>query len=137
MSRSKNQSLFYQTAESVCRRDEIYLLILSRGLHRIRDAGYAGDAGHCEIEAEHLHNLPEYLAQGDTAPHAYYFVKQRPFYLNRIDMTSEANRLLLDIYEPLWRELEELIPIFGTPWEQEWLSLKASRDATSKEKKDT
>ena len=120
----EKRSLFYNVAEGTCRRDEIYSYILSRGLHRIRDAAFSGDAKHCEIEAEHLHNIPTYIAGGDDAQHAYYYVVERPYYLKHIDQSSEANRWLLDTYEPLWKELEGLIPIRGTSWEKEWIEQK-------------
>ncbi len=119
-----NRSFFYQNSEATCRRDEIYLYILNHGLHRIRDAAREGDYRHCEVEAEHLHNLPAYIAEGEGAHHGYYFVKQRPHYLDSIDRTHQSNLYLLETYEPLWDELEGLIPWEGSPWETEWRKAK-------------
>jgi hypothetical protein len=93
---------------------------------RIRGAGYNGDHRHCEIEAEHLHNIPAYIADGDAAHHLYYLTKEVPFYLSRVNLTIAACNELVRWYAPLWTELESLVPVQGSPWEQEWLELKTS-----------
>ncbi|HEY2589888.1 MAG TPA: hypothetical protein VGI81_29355, partial [Tepidisphaeraceae bacterium] len=110
---------------NLSRRNELYLRILNLGLLRIRGAAYDGGHQHCEIEADHLHNIPSYIAGGDAAHHLYYLAKEIPYYLDRIDRTVAANVDLLRWYAPLWRELETLVPVEGSPWERDWRELKA------------
>jgi len=65
------QTWFPQIDPNVTRRNEIYLSILARGLLSIRGAGYHGQHRLCEIEADHLHNIPWYIAGGETAHRLY------------------------------------------------------------------
>ena len=116
---------FYTRDPNLLRRNELYLLILKWGLHRIRDAGHAGDHRHCDVEADHLHNVPSYVGGGDAANHLYYLTKEVPFYISKIDQDGAANVRLLAMYSPLWRELETLVPVQGSPWENDWRALKA------------
>ena len=117
-------SNLFKLSDRLTRRDEIYLTILNLGLHRIRGAASRGDFKHCEIESDHLHNLPRYVAEGEDAQHAYYYVKERPYYLHRVDQASVENEHLLETYQKLWAELEGLIPIWGTSWEKDWIEQK-------------
>ena len=105
--------------------NEVYLRILNPGLLRIRGAGYNGDHQHREIESDHLHNIPSYIAGGDAATHLYYLTKEAPLYLAKIDRTVAANLVMLRMYAPLWRELKTLVPVEGLPWEKEWRELRA------------
>ena len=120
------QSAFYVRDPALLRRNEVYLEILKLGLMRIRGAGYHGDHRHCEIEANHLHNVPSYIAGGDAANHLYYLAKEVPFYLKQVDLKVASCTELVQSYVPLWTELELLVPVKGSPWEQEWLGLKAA-----------
>jgi hypothetical protein len=110
---------------ALLRRNELYLGILQLGLIGIRGDFHRGDQRYCEIEADHLHNVPEYIAGGDAANHLYYLVKEVPLYLTRVDLKIEARMNLVRWYVPLWIELESLIPIEGSPWRDEWLRMKA------------
>jgi len=121
----KDKTYFPKIDPSVSRRDEIYLWILARGLDRIRGAASQGDHRHCEIEADHLHNIPSYIACGDSANHLYYLTKEVPFYLQQIDLKNEGNQWLLGWYISVWQELEGLIPIDGSPWAEEWRVMKS------------
>ena len=118
------QDLFYTKDPSVSRRDEIYLQILNHGLHHIRGAASNGDFKHCEIESDHLHNIPSYVAGGDAANHLYYLTKEIPFYLKQTDLSNEGNQFYINMYIPLWIELEGLVPIEGSPWASEWQAIK-------------
>ena len=102
------------------------MCILARGIDRIRGAASRGNARHCEIESDHLHNIPSYIVSGDTANHLYYLAKEVPFYLQQANMKDEGNWLLLDFYIPWWQELEVLIPIDGSPWSEEWRAMKSA-----------
>ena len=119
------QSTFYTRDPGLLRRNEVYLEILKLGLHRIRAASRRGDHRQCEIEAHHLHNIPAYIAGGDNAFHLFYLTKEVPLYLQRIDLKVEGTMELMREYVLLWTELESLVPVRGSPWEKEWLALKA------------
>jgi catechol 2,3-dioxygenase-like lactoylglutathione lyase family enzyme len=117
------EALFYTRDAALHRRNEIYLRILYLGLIRIRAAG---DQRHSEVEADHLHNIPSYVAGGDAAHHLYYLRHEVPYYCWKTDKTVEENVAQLKMYAPLWRELETLVPVEGSPWAAEWRDLKAS-----------
>lgn len=119
-------SFFARKEHCLSRRNEIYLNILDRGLHCIRDFANDGNFRHCAIESDHLHNIPRYIAEGDEANHLYYLAKEVPFYLEQIDQTHEWLGDQLRQYVAWWRELEALIPIEGSPWEKDWRALKAA-----------
>ena len=42
-----------------------------------------------------------------------------------VDRKVAACTDLVSMYVPLWRELETLVPVAGSPWEEEWRELKA------------
>lgn len=111
-----DDDLFFSTAETLSRRNEIYLKLLEIGLLQIRDAARAGDTKRCEIESEHLHNIPTLIACGDAAHHGYYWTKERPWYIECLRHVA-TNQSTLAYCERLWGELESLIPLKGTPWE--------------------
>lgn len=117
--------MFFDRDPALLRRSEVYLKILEFGLIYIRAAGHRGEHRYCEIEADHLHNVPSYIACGDAAQHLYYLAKEVPLYLKRVDVKIEAQRDLLRWYVPLWTELESLVPLDGSPWKDDWLEMKA------------
>jgi hypothetical protein len=133
---------FCPRGPGLLRRNELYLEILKLGLSRIRGTGYHGDHRYCEIEADHLHNIPGYVAGGDGANHLYYLTKEVRWYLSRLDLKIAACSDLVWRYVPLWQELETRVPVEGSPWEQEWRAIKAGGwnyglppDETAREKK--
>ena len=128
-------NIFRQLSEKHTRRDEIYLTILNLGLHRIRGAASQGDFRHCELESDHLHNIPRYLAEPETAQHGYYYLCERALYLKRVDRAREENQSQLATYEKLWAELEGLIPFKGTPWENDWKKLQKDKIKAKMEEK--
>ena len=91
-------------------RDEVYRDILHFGLLHIRNAGYSGDARSCEIEADHLHDLPSLIGEENELRHQYYYDQERTLYLERMavqDSTgAERARFTLERYCDLWAELE-------------------------------
>jgi hypothetical protein len=95
-------------------RDEVYLDILKWGLLHIRNAGCSGDARTCEIESDHLHNLPSLIGERNELRHRYYFDDERALYLERItaqDSTAvELASFTMARYRELWAELAA-----GTP----------------------
>lgn len=74
--------------------------ILTTGLLRIRSLAWSGDAKRCAIEADHIHNLPHLLIQGDSDGLAYYWEVERTSYIDQ----SEPDQLRM--WEPLWQRLQ-------------------------------
>ncbi len=93
-------------------RDEVYVDILTFGLIHIRNAAYSGDARACEIEADHLHNLPSLIGETNELRHQYYYEKERTLYLERaagLDASAaERAAFTMNRYRSLWAELEAI-----------------------------
>lgn len=85
----------------------ILLKILSEGLLRIRAS--ADDAERCFDEADHLHNLPNLLADYSPELLDFYWDVERPSYIARTPRTD------LDRFERLWEELARARGDDGTP----------------------
>ena len=96
------------------KRDQIYIRILEHGLLRLRDAGLLGMTEYCAIEAEHLHNLPSLIGEANERRHEYYFEKERPYYLERVNRSVPGFDLTLRRYEECWQELRDLTKQSGT-----------------------
>jgi hypothetical protein len=86
------------------------LIRIRWGLLAIREAAYAGKPKVCEIEADHIHNLPSLLDEPNEARHHYYIAQERPYYLKRLgqladpDYADERKRF----YEQPWKVLAAL-----------------------------
>jgi len=95
-------------------RNELYLHILEFGLLNIRAAAFFENTRLCEIEADHLHNIPSLIDEGSEFRHEYYFDKERALYLERLKTLkgpdkpkSDMHRFVLGRYMDLWTELRK------------------------------
>ena len=88
--------------------EQIYLKILHFGLIRIRDAAHCGHVAYCEIEADHLHNLPSLISEPNEARHVYYLDSERTYYQERVDRSLPGLDFTLARYADLWNRLDEL-----------------------------
>lgn len=77
--------------------------ILQMGILRIRASGWAGDANRCAIEADHIHNLPDILANFSFDRLKYYWEFERPYFLRRSE--AEGAR----VFETWWGKLESCL----------------------------
>jgi hypothetical protein len=84
---------------------EILTDILTTGLLRIRALGWSGDANRCAIESDHIHNIPDLLANYSPERLVYYWEIERPCY---IEQTPPPN---LAVWQPLWQRLSEFVPV--------------------------
>jgi hypothetical protein len=89
-------------------RDGIYAQILRHGLLRIRDSAALGYVKYCEVESEHLHNIPSLIGETNKKRHEYYFDKERAYYLERVDPSIPSLDFTLCRYEELWARLKQL-----------------------------
>jgi hypothetical protein len=78
---------------------EVLLEIIYWGLLRIRTYS---NARRSQVEADHLHNLPELLTKYSPANLDYYWTVERPIYIAR-SMDASHN-------EPMWERLAKLLP---------------------------
>lgn len=79
------------------------LAILTEGLLRCRQAGWANDPGRCAVEADHLHNLPSLLREYSPDLLRYYWDVERPAYIRAVD----ASGIGTAGFEHLWEQLRE------------------------------
>ena len=93
--------------------NKVYLAILHYGLINIRDAAYQNNTHLCEIEADHLHNLPKLVFEEDLFQHKYYFEKEKELYLERINNFHPVNGSVFSFtlcrYKELWKQLEIIL----------------------------
>ena len=75
------------------------LRILELGLLRIRATALAGDSEQCEVEADHLHNLPQLLISFKQDLLVYYLTVERPTFATRSRKDTKN-------FESLWQELD-------------------------------
>jgi hypothetical protein len=80
----------------------ILLDILRIGLLRIRAYGNSGLAEACNVEADHLHNLPVLIQTLRWEELLYYYNVERPAFLN----VAPSN---VDEFQLLWDQLGRLI----------------------------
>jgi hypothetical protein len=100
----------WRSEQIMSERDQIYIQILGHGLQRLRDSALLGMIEYCAIEAEHLHNLPSLIGESNERRHEYYFEKERPFYLERVDRSVPGIEFTLRRYEECWQKLQVLLP---------------------------
>ncbi len=60
-----------------------------------RAAGWSGDAKRAALEADHVHNLPDVLANNADDKHKlwYYFHVERPSYMSRVRTLAASGQL--------------------------------------------
>ena len=91
-------------------RQQAYAEILRWGLLAIREAAYAGKIRVCEIEADHVHNLPSLLDEPNEARHHCYIRQERSYYLERLSQLADAEYVAerKRLYEQPWKVLAAL-----------------------------
>jgi hypothetical protein len=77
----------------------ILLDILRHGLLACRAAGWRGDPDGCAIQADHLHNLPDLMADYSVEKLRYYWEVERPAFA--VDCPREER----DWWDRQWERL--------------------------------
>jgi hypothetical protein len=87
-----------------------YAEILEWGLLAIREAARAGKTKVCEIEADHIHNLPSLFHEANEARHHCYIVPERQGYIARLAEHGDAEYAeeQLGLYKDPWKVLMTL-----------------------------
>jgi len=86
-------------------RERAYLDILHHGLVWVRNFAHAGQTRLCQIEADHLHNIPTLLGETDERRHAFYVLQERGLYLERLRQlgaTEYLKQVAIWYSEPWW-----------------------------------
>ncbi len=81
---------------------EVILSILQNGLLRVRALAWQGQADLCGVESDHIHNLPDLLADYKPEKLHYYWNVERPEYIRHVGDQ-------LDGWEELWQQLGDQI----------------------------
>jgi hypothetical protein len=107
--------------EVVQPREQAYLDLLERGLVLLRNFAHAGNVELCRIEADHLHNIPTLLHEGNERRHEYYIRRERGLYLQRLRELGAAEYLerAATFYSEPWRVLAEAAGVRLPAWDQE------------------
>ena len=85
-----------------------YRNLLSYGLIQLRDAAHEKRIEVCQIQAEHLHNIPSLLEEKNIERHLYYFEKERTFFLEKFrPLKTEVDTFCLARFEEAWEILEQ------------------------------
>ena len=73
----------------------------------IRELAYAGKTALCEIEADHLHNIPSVFNEANEARHHCYIVPERKQYLEKLKAHGDTEYLdeRMALYEDPWKVL--------------------------------
>jgi len=93
--------------------DDVLLAMLQTGLLRIRLHAWQGEIELCGLEADHIHNLPDLLADYSADKLSYYWNVERPQYIGMVD----GDRLRE--WEPLWNRLAERFDLEHAPASQD------------------
>jgi hypothetical protein len=88
-------------------RQRAYLELLERGLVAIRNHARTGQTTLCEIEADHIHNIPSLLNEVNERRHLFYIIQERGLYLERLRrlVATEYLELRLILYTEPWQVL--------------------------------
>jgi hypothetical protein len=97
-------------AEESADRRHAYLHILKHGLLAIRESARSNNAKLCEVEAEHLHNIPSLLDETNERRHIYYAELERKSYMDHVLSHADPGYMsrTVDLYEKAWVVLMRL-----------------------------
>ena len=92
--------------------NDAYLSILTIGLINIRNFAFNKQIKLCEVEADHLHNIPSLIGEMNINRHIYYMDKEVPSYLHYISLADyEYKDFPMTIYKNSWDTIREYIKI--------------------------
>ena len=83
--------------------EKVVLELLAHGILRIRAFAGAKEPNRCFVEADHLHNLPQLLADYRPERLRYYWEVERPSFMEQVP--EPERRDLADF----WNRLAELV----------------------------
>jgi hypothetical protein len=86
---------------------EVILDILRQGVLACRAAGWSRDPARSAVEADHIHNLPDLLADYSLDKLQYYWAIERPSFAARCDPDN------LRLWEERWDRLRPFVPNAG------------------------
>lgn len=90
-------------------REEAYLNLLHFGLVMVRDSAFGGHIELCQVEADHLHNIPSLIGEANESRHSYYIEHERGLYLERLHSMGATDYLehVMIFYTESWQILAD------------------------------
>jgi hypothetical protein len=92
----------------------VLLSILQKGILRTRSLAWLGESERCAVEADHIHNLPDLLAEFSPTKLSHYWYVARTAYANEIPEDQ------LDDWESLWQQLDDARDADPALFESTW-----------------
>ena len=80
--------------------------ILSTAILSLRFNARQGNLKYCDIESDHIHNLPSLIERYDRDKLRYYLQSTREEYVGKLKQLNAGNP---SVYEEQWRVLEKYI----------------------------
>ncbi len=101
---------------------KLYVQLLHNGLLEIRTAFELDEKEWLAAEIDFLHNIPSFLNESNLHRHRYFWEKERPYYLERIDaLHLDEKTRKMSFCDNILQEMEQLL-------------IKMFNEANSKEK---
>jgi hypothetical protein len=100
-------------ATAVDELDQLYILLLHRGLVAIRNASSSGDLEFCKAVSEYLHEVPSLIGETNTRRHIYQATKVRPAFLEWVSAAArdDIHDFVGFWFASVWKRIDELLRI--------------------------
>jgi len=105
--RKTEPPFFLNDGRDMTHREQAYVELLQWGLLQIRNLAYGKHVEPCEIEADHLQNIPSLLEEANERRHECYIRGERDLYLERLRnlRATECLKWAEIYYAKPWRVL--------------------------------
>ncbi|WP_298867136.1 hypothetical protein [uncultured Gimesia sp.] len=85
----------------------LYVQLLHNGLLEIRTAFGLDEKEWLEAEIDFLHNIPSLLNETNIHRHRYFWEKERPYYLERIEeLHLDEEARMMSVYDNILQEID-------------------------------
>lgn len=90
--------------------DKLYCKLLDVGFIILKQAIDSGNEEWVQAELEMLHNVPSLVGESKYKRHEYYWIKERPKYIDFISDHGDAlaKSKMKTYYVPIWKEMEPI-----------------------------
>src|SRR5262245_38406364 len=91
--------------------DQLYLVILYRGLISIRNATWNGDIEFCKAHSEYLHEIPSLIGETNMHRHIYQATKVGPAFLTwaKENGRDDVLQFVNAHYASEWKQIESIL----------------------------
>ncbi|QDT97676.1 hypothetical protein [Gimesia aquarii] len=89
---------------------KLYIRLLHTGLIEIKTASELDQKEWLKAEINFLHNIPSLLNETNIQRHRYFWEKERPYYLERIEeLNLDEEIRIMSFYDNILQEMEPLM----------------------------